>query len=116
VPPLKRRLTLSTKGVRMSNVADLKALLITKAADITFDLDKLECLSDIDAWYNARVAVETLSATDVSSYSIAGRTVTRTSLPSLKNEVTDLYAKIIARLYGAGGLVDERYPYGGFEY
>ena len=100
----------------MSNIADLKALLIVKAADISFDLDKLECLSDIDAWYNARVAVETLSSTDIVSYSIAGRSVTKASIPSLKGEVNDLYQRIISRLYGAGGLADERYTGQGWSY
>jgi len=93
----------------MSNLSDLKAALVVEANTITFNLDKLECLADIDAWYNATTAVNALSASNVTSYSIAGRTVTRANLTATRNEASQLLTKIKERLYGSGGLAEERY-------
>ena len=91
----------------MSNIADLKTHLQTKAADLTDDLDKLECLSDIDTWYLARTAIDALSSTDVTSYSIGGRSVTRAQIPQLQQQERTLYLRIMQRLYlGGMGLID----------
>lgn len=95
----------------MSNVADLKTQLVTDANTLSDTVDRLECLSDIDDWYTCRVAVSELSAHDVQSYSVSGRSFTKKDLKSLEARERDLYAKIKARLYCAGSmLADSRYP------
>jgi len=91
----------------------LKTALTTAAASIVNDIDRLDCLSSIDDWYNARVAVAALQSSDIASYSIAGRTVTRKQLPNLEQTERMLYARIHAYLYHRGmGLVDVRDPVG----
>ena len=92
----------------MSNIADLKTKLETITTEAYTngsidELDKLEILTDIDAWYDCRVAVNALTATDVQSYSIAGRSVTRRDVPSLQKQADTLYLQIKARLYYRGG-------------
>lgn len=86
----------------MSNVSDLKAALVAAAASITATIERLECLADIDDWYNCRVAIARLSSTDVSSYSYGGKSVTRKDLPSLEGQERSLYARIYQRLYLRG--------------
>jgi hypothetical protein len=93
----------------MSNISDYKAWLITRAASISFEGDKLECLALIDTWYACRVKADTLSATDVSSYSIAGRSVTKITVENLRIEESRLLNEIKAYLgIGPGGMIDAR--------
>lgn len=92
----------------MSNLSDLKALYLAKGvAAFTDDVNLLEFKTKLDQWYNAQVAVDALSATDISSYSIAGRTVTRTQLPQLRETAASLQNDVRAYLYdGSGGRID----------
>ena len=93
----------------MSNISDLKDALTTAAANITDDIDRLECLSDIDSWYDVRLAVDALTSNSVKSYSIGGRSVTREDLSGLKAEAQELYERIKQKLYYRGaGLLDAR--------
>lgn len=96
----------------MSNISDLKAAYIVQAADITDAIDKLECLAAIDSWYACELAVSTLSSSDVSSYSIAGRSVTRKNLPELQTQAIDYKRQFLAYLGRGGGsaLADLRWP------
>ena len=86
----------------MSNVSDLKDALVTAAADITDTVDRLSCLSDIDDWYNARVAVAALQGSNLASYTIANRTVTRQQLPQLERTERQLWVRINESLYCRG--------------
>jgi hypothetical protein len=91
----------------MSAISDLKDFFVTEAADISDSGDKLEALAAIDRWYNCRLAVDTLSTSDVASYSIGGRTVTRKSLPEMRNQEVVLLAEVKSWLgRGGGGLAD----------
>lgn len=95
--------------MRVSNILDLKTLLVAKAAELTFDVDKAECLADIDTWYSCRTAVDSVTAGAVVSYSIGNRTVTRQNVSSFQSTERELYGRIMARLYKAGEIqVDSR--------
>ena len=92
----------------MSNIADLKALYLAKGvAQLTDDVQLAEFKAALDSWYNARVALDSLTATDVTSYSIAGRSVTRSQSATLRADVARLFEEVKGYLYGGGGgLVD----------
>ena len=94
----------------MSNIADLKAALIVEAEKLTDTIDKAQCLSLIDSWYTAQVAVDALASNKISSYSMGGISVTRHQLPSLRQDVQATYAEILTMIgRGGGGLVSTQY-------
>ena len=74
----------------------------TQAASITDPGDKLEALSAIAEWYDCALAVASLSAHDVASYSYAGKSVSRKDLPGLAAHRDQLKADFKAALYGGG--------------
>lgn len=88
----------------MSNVSDLKAALITEAADITDDIYRLEVLSWIDEWYDGQLARAALGAQRLSSYTIAGRSVTYQQAQASASRVDVLRGQIMEAL-GRGGVV-----------
>ena len=92
----------------MSNLSDLKAAYLAQGeAQLTDSIELLEFKSALDSWYNARTALESLTATDVSSYSIAGRSVTRAQSGTLRADVARLEAEVRGYLRGSdGGVVD----------
>ena len=95
---------------RVSNISDLKTLLIAKVADLSFDVEKTELLADIDSWYACRVACDSVTSGAVQSYSIGGRSVTRQNVSSYQSTERELYGRIMARLYRAGEIkVDSRF-------
>ena len=95
----------------MSTQSDLVTYLQARAAELVFELDKLECLDLISRWNSIRTAVAALESNEVQSYSIAGRSVQRKDLPSLQSQADDIYSTVKALLYGAGiVLVDHRNP------
>lgn len=68
------------------------------------EVERLECLALIDDWQNLRTAVSALtSSADVTSYSIAGRTVTRATMASVRHEADALADEILAILRMGGG-------------
>ena len=85
----------------------VKALALkwtAKAEAIADDETRLECLALIGEWLPMRRAVAALSSSaDVQSYSIAGRTVTRASLVSVRREADALADQIRAMLGEGGG-------------
>lgn len=98
----------------MSNISDLKDALIDEANDLEDALEKLEVLSDIDDWYNVRVALAALSTQGILSYSIGGRSVTRRQVPELQAEEQRLYGQIKAKIRCQGiAFIDQRYPIDG---
>jgi len=93
---------------------NLKAKLVALAASVADEVDQLEVLADIDDWYACRVAVAALQSTQISQYSLAGRTVTRRDIPSIESTERGLYARIHQKLFYRGiGLADLRTDAGG---
>lgn len=86
----------------MSAISNLKDALVTAAGNISWEIDRLECLADIDTWYATRTAADALSANEVTSYSIGGRSVTRQGVAGLRKTESELYGRIMARLYHVG--------------
>lgn len=87
-----------------SAIKQLADLWREAASQIDDDFARLECLALIDDWYNLRTACAALaSSADVTSYSIAGRTVTRAAMASVKHEVESLADEILAMLRRGGG-------------
>lgn len=86
----------------MSNLSDLKDALTTAAASITDAMDKAECLADIDSWYACRTAVDAFETSNVQSYSMSGRSVSRASLPDIKTSEREYWSRIQAKLYYKG--------------
>ena len=74
-----------------------------EAAKIADELARAECLALIADWEALRLAVSAVAASaDVTSYSIAGRTVTRSAMASVRREAENLADEIMAML-GRGG-------------
>ncbi len=85
-------------------IAELAAIWTAKAQMLTDDEARLECLALIQEWLPMRRAVAALSSSaDVQSYSMAGRTVTRASLVSVRREADALADEIRAILNLGGG-------------
>ena len=98
-----------------ANLEALEALLIEKAGDITDPIDQLECLCLISSYIALRTAIEGLSSNTMTSYSIAGRSVTKSDLSSLwvslrttrselQNYLPPTTAEITARMPGVSNL------------
>lgn len=89
----------------MSNISDLKDALVVKAADITDELDRLDCLAAIDDWYSCRTAVASLqSGADVASYTMGGRTITLRTLADAQVTERQLWARVQELLYCRGAV------------
>lgn len=96
----------------MSSLSNLKTALEERAAALSDELEKLECLSLIDEWYDCQVAVQALESTNVVSYTINGHTVTRSELSSRRARAVQLYGEIKAILFGGNvSHVDCRFPF-----
>jgi hypothetical protein len=89
----------------MSNVADLKTALQTAAADIVNTIDRLDCLTTIDDWYNCRLAAAALQGAQLQSYTINGRTITRAQAMQSASQERQLYQRIREYLYGTGAVL-----------
>lgn len=95
----------------MSNLSDLKTALSTAAATISNEIDRLDCLSDIDAWYACRTAMDALVAGRLVSYSIGGRSATKRDIPEMADIERQLRARIRQSLYvGGAAYADLRDP------
>ena len=84
----------------MSNYTDLKTTLQDKADELDDDAPKYKCLILIDQYIAALEQQATATSTDVSSYSIAGRSVTRGGAANYTSMVADLENQINFLLYG----------------
>lgn len=89
----------------MAALLDLKAKLLLLAADIEDDLAELSCLADIDQWYAIRTALDAFASTSILSYSIGGRSVTRSDRAQLQRQERELYVRIMNALGGRGSQV-----------
>lgn len=83
-----------------TNTDALKAALIVKANELTDTISKYECLELIDQYAAALAKQAETVANDVTSYSIDGRSVTRSSQNSMQAQVANLKANINRLLYG----------------
>jgi len=94
----------------MSTQTVLLAYIQARAAEISFELDRLECLELITRWNNALTAFAAVTGNEIQGYSIAGRSVQRRAVSEMQGAADDLYQQIMARLYGAGvRLIDHRF-------
>lgn len=95
---------MADSATTQSPVDQLADIWTAKANDLRDDEARLECLALIADWRAARAAVSALSSSsDVQSYSIAGRTVTRNDLRMIRREVESLADQIRALLNDGGG-------------
>ena len=91
-----------------ANTTSLKTLLQAKAALLTDEIDKYRCLEAIDQYIAALDAQAAATSSDVQSYSIAGRSVTRSGGQSFANVVKRLEREVFGYLYGNVTLADWR--------
>ena len=87
---------------------ELIAHLTAKVAEITNDTDRLDCAVWLEEYAVALPASQGSTASNVQSYSIAGRQVTYRNLGELNGRVNELRKMIDAALYGRGGYIDNR--------
>lgn len=93
----------------MSALVDLQHQYTVDANTITGTLDKLKALRAISTWYAAAKTLDEAVATDINSYSIGGRSVSRRGLDEYKGQVAQLEAEVEALIYTrGGGLADLR--------
>ena len=93
----------------MAALDNEKARYVADAASITSDVDELRCLRVIDEWYDAQKAFAQLSASDISSYSVSGRSVQRKELQDSDRTAARLLQEIYQFIYARGApLIDTR--------
>jgi hypothetical protein len=83
----------------MASIDSLKTELQTLAADLT-GVANYKCLVLIDQYIDALSAQASATATDVQSYSIAGRSISRRSQEQHASTVASLWRQIQVLLYG----------------
>jgi hypothetical protein len=83
-----------------NNYENLQTELETLANKLTNNVAKYKCLILIGQYVDALESQATAAATDVSSYSIAGRSVVRSSTGNIANTAARLEGEINALLYG----------------
>ena len=84
----------------MATYAELQTLLEAKADELDDDIAKCECKLIIDQYCDALEAQATAVSTDVSSYTIGGRTVSRVEVMKMQGQVSNLKRQIYNILYG----------------
>jgi len=92
----------------MANIDDYKTELQTLANTLDSDLQKYKALVLIDQYIDALTAQGTATSTDVASYSIGGRTVTRKQVESMQRQAPMLEAQINEIFYGNISYADFR--------
>jgi len=97
----------------MSNYTDLKTALDALANELDDDVRKYTCLALIDQYVLAFEAQSTAVSTDVTSYTIGGRTVSRGDVLKMQGSVNNLQKQINDILYGNVSYADFRSVWGG---
>ena len=92
----------------MSNYTDLQTALETLANTLDDDVRKYTCLILIDQYVDALEAQATAVSTDVQSYTIGGRTVSRGEVLKMQGQVSNLQSQINDILYGNVTMADFR--------
>lgn len=88
------------RAMANANIEAIRTALNDLANDQLTGLPKSMILSDISVYCNSREAVEALSSTTISSYSIAGRSVTKRDIASLNAAMTVAWQRIESMLDG----------------
>lgn len=97
----------------MSTATDaLIAKLTADAASIADETDRLDCAVWLEEYAVVLPALLTSTPSNISSYSIAGRTVQYRNISDLRARAHELRALIDGCLYGRGGVVDNRHELG----
>ena len=78
----------------MAAIADINTALLAKAAELTDTLDKAECEALIAEYIALKTGILALSGSTVSSYSIAGRSVSKSDRPRLRTEAESCRSRI----------------------
>lgn len=92
----------------MTNYSSLQTALEALANDLDDDVRKYECLILIDQYVDAIEAQATTVSSDVASYTINGRTVSRREVLAMQSQVNNLKQQINDILYGNVSYVDFR--------
>jgi len=92
----------------MSNYTDLQTALEAIADELDDDVRKYTCLILIDQYVDALEAQATAVSTDVTSYTIGGRTVSRSDVMKMQGQVNNLQSQINDILYGNVSYADFR--------
>jgi len=78
----------------MPAITDINTALLAKAATLTDAVDKAECEAFIAEYVALRTAILALSSSSVTSYSIAGRSVTKNDLGKLRQQAQAIRGEI----------------------
>ena len=78
----------------MAAIDDINTALLAKAATLTDSMDKAECEAFIAEYIALRTAILALSSSSVTSYSIAGRSVTKGDLGKLRQQAQAIRGEI----------------------
>ena len=84
----------------MATYAELQTLLEAQADELQDDIAKCKCKLLIDQYVDALEAQATSVDTNVQSYTIGGRTVTRAEVMKMQAQVSNLEKQINNILYG----------------
>jgi hypothetical protein len=84
----------------------LKAAYTTEVAKIDDTLTNAEATYLLDRWIEALDKQNELEANNITSYSIAGRTVTRSNISEGQEACNQLRAQLFQMIYGSASLVD----------
>jgi len=85
----------------------IQAAMLARSATITDALIKAECDAFIAEYIAVRTAILALSSQQVTSYSLAGRSVTRADLGTLRGQANAIRAEIDACIEGNAVLVGD---------
>jgi hypothetical protein len=95
----------------MAAIADIQTALTARAATITDALQRAECEAAIAEYIALRTAILALSSSQITSYSLGGRSVTRADLASLRQQAQAARAEIVDAMDGGEILIaDLRQP------
>jgi hypothetical protein len=95
----------------MAAIADIQTALLARSATITDALQRAECEAAIAEYIALRTAILALSSSQITSYSLGGRSVTRADLASLRQQAQAARAEIVDAMDGGEILIaDLREP------
>jgi hypothetical protein len=95
----------------MAAIADIQTALLARSATITDALQRAECEAAIAEYIALRTAILALSSSQITSYSLGGRSVTRADLASLRQQAQAARAEIVDAMDGGEILIaDLRQP------
>lgn len=87
-------------GMANANIEAIRAELNALANDQLTGLPRSMVLEEISTYCNSRAAIDALSSTTISSYSVAGRSVTKRDIASLTAQMNSSWSRIKSMLDG----------------